>query len=1167
MSQKELEADAEAGDHHISERSEDSDTEQQIEERQPQIDTCNRCKELSVKIKSASLGEAAKMVAVAEKMIHERCNKKFYTMLKNTTAECKARDDFAAVAFDYMQNLQLPFNPVQNLFYLLSLVYRFQELMEFYKDCISAKTATLCRDRKISFSISKFHHFVHEALKPSYFKAGEGGAGAYSENHPLLETKVTHLKQMLHWVDDEHNLFYEDIIKSSKRKASSAFAGIPAIGDNYELIWNSPVDRYRDTRTLANTFLKQILNFKALHMECETGLRLFLEKFATSVAAFENLDINNKTKFIFVYLALSKLDASPNRMFELSRDKKGDLPTYKEIVEFMKSQTFNRVTCLTKPNFAIATGNSSLVKSRQTNSFVVNKIDTTKCVVCSQTSHQVAYRCPKFKSLAPTDRYKISKEKKLCLNCFSTQYQINACKSKERFLVYRIKHHTLLYFNKVADSSNNNSSNVDYLQITPASVEKPQISDTHIDGKLDISLIVCSSTSTHRRNQTILLSTAVVNCIDRLDSIHKIRVLLDSGLQSNFTTVSCCQKLQLPATNIHTSALGVGNVSRPVRDRITNSLPSLPVDTNFTKHLENVDLADKTFSAPSPIDGIVGAYMYSRLLGSARIVETFPSPIALQTTLGFVVMNSVPALPFSQINETQALYAIEPIETFISKFWELQEVLSAPVLSTDDVEYEQIYASNLIHDATGRYTVSLPFRDSPTLLGDSYTTTYSRFRTLENRFRFSPEFRNLYCDAVREQIENGFMSPASQDDMLCLHYFIPHHGVSKPQSTSTPLRKVFDCSARSSREKVLKDILHASPQLQTDIVTILINFRLFPIAVTADLKKIILRHLGIYKGMSVSLIEFADASGQGYQGAVYLRINVQDNFAKVSLVCAMFKVAAIKTVSINRLELYTALLMAKLLRFVVDTYSLRIKIDQNWAFSESTVALNWIHASPNRWNTFVANCPEWLISDNRSWLIRQFTPDNSSRLEETTYSLPVVITNKTENPLYGLILRFSSWPELLNTHNTTYVLRFLKLLPKNDRINATDLERAEFTLSLFKEFILTRTDNLISGESQLRNGNLTYDQQHPILLPKRDHLVNLVIDYTHRNNLHTGPDLVVSILRQKYWILDARSVKELAQKRIERNLNPPKTPHMGGIWEAQNKSTKHNYAKLWATKY
>ncbi|KAF2893627.1 hypothetical protein ILUMI_12543, partial [Ignelater luminosus] len=96
-----------------------------------------------------------------------------------------------------------------------------------------------------------------------------------------------------------------------------------------------------------------------------------------------------------------------------------------------------------------------------------------------------------------------------------------------------------------------------------------------------------------------------------------------------------------------------------VLDRITNDLPSLPVDTNFTKHLENVDLADQTFSVPPPIDGIVGADMYSRLLGSARI---------------------------------GSLYG----------------------------------------------TVSLSFRDRPTLLGDSYTTAYNRFRTLENRLDSPP---------------------------------------------------------------------------------------------------------------------------------------------------------------------------------------------------------------------------------------------------------------------------------------------------------------------------------------------------------------------------------------------------------------------------------------------
>lgn len=87
----------------------------------PQIDTCCQCEEFSLKIKSPSLGEAAKLAAIAEKMVHERRAKKFYTSLKNTVAEVKETDNITAVSFDFMQNLQLPLVPVQDAFYLTQL--------------------------------------------------------------------------------------------------------------------------------------------------------------------------------------------------------------------------------------------------------------------------------------------------------------------------------------------------------------------------------------------------------------------------------------------------------------------------------------------------------------------------------------------------------------------------------------------------------------------------------------------------------------------------------------------------------------------------------------------------------------------------------------------------------------------------------------------------------------------------------------------------------------------------------------------------------------------------------------------------------------------------------------------------------------------------------------
>lgn len=89
----------------------------------PQIDSCPTCEELTVKLKSPHLSEAAKRVAAAEKIVHERKAQKFYRKLKSESdnATANSQKHVLAIAFDYMQNVSLPMIPVQDTFYLRQL--------------------------------------------------------------------------------------------------------------------------------------------------------------------------------------------------------------------------------------------------------------------------------------------------------------------------------------------------------------------------------------------------------------------------------------------------------------------------------------------------------------------------------------------------------------------------------------------------------------------------------------------------------------------------------------------------------------------------------------------------------------------------------------------------------------------------------------------------------------------------------------------------------------------------------------------------------------------------------------------------------------------------------------------------------------------------------------
>ncbi|XP_054722391.1 uncharacterized protein LOC129232176 [Uloborus diversus] len=72
--------------------------------------------------------------------------------------------------------------------------------------------------------------------------------------------------------------------------------------------------------------------------------------------------------------------------------------------------------------------------------------------------------------------------------------------------------------------------------------------------------------------------------------------------------------------------------------------------------------------------------------------------------------------------------------------------------------------------------------------------------------------------------------------------------------------------------------------------------------------------------------------------------------------------------------------------------------------------------------------------------------------------------------------------------------------------------------------IFLDTDGIIKVGGRLKNSSQSPIQKHPILLPKSHHFTNLVIQYFHHISLHSGPQLTLCCIRQKFWIPSGRGV-------------------------------------------
>ena len=86
------------------------------------------------------------------------------------------------------------------------------------------------------------------------------------------------------------------------------------------------------------------------------------------------------------------------------------------------------------------------------------------------------------------------------------------------------------------------------------------------------------------------------------------------------------------------------------------------------------------------------------------------------------------------------------------------------------------------------------------------------------------------------------------------------------------------------------------------------------------------------------------------------------------------------------------------------------------------------------------------------------------------------------------------------------------------------------------------------------------ESKHQIILPKKDHVTNLVAKYYHIISGHSGREYVLNLVRERFWIINASSVirrilsKCLGCRRTQRPLCEKKMANLPAVWITPDKS-------------
>lgn len=360
-----------------------------------------------------------------------------------------------------------------------------------------------------------------------------------------------------------------------------------------------------------------------------------------------------------------------------------------------------------------------------------------------------------------------------------------------------------------------------------------------------------------------------------------------------------------------------------------------------------------------------------------------------------------------------------------------------------------------------------------------------------------------------------------------------------------------------------------------------------------DLRNIeIPRCLGIFTlPQNLSLHVFCDASKLAYATCIFLRSKDQNSIS-CQLVQARTRVSPLKSITIPRLELLACTIGARLAKSVKT--DLRMPDLATFFWSDSNNALYWIKKN-DQWAPFVYNrvqeirkltnpedwhyvpgslnpadlpsrgCsaeylkktrwwegPQWLKESQETWPNDTMEPDFEIINSEKRKT--VVTATNTEMKTIEFFENSNSFKRMVRI--TGWIYRFFRNLKSasSDRnlekqLNVDEIKNAELALLKYvqkkclsneKKSYYTSLHTVIDDYGIIRIRTRISSRKdletfkYPVVLPSDHNVTHSLISDKHEELSHAGTQIVMSVLREQYWIIRCRkTVQRVIKKCIK----------------------------------
>ena len=662
-----------------------------------------------------------------------------------------------------------------------------------------------------------------------------------------------------------HKLNY--LLNVLEGKAHRAVAGLELKEENYDNAIKILKERFGNKQQIISSHMQALLKLQGLPNEKVSQLRLIFDQINAHVRGLETLGVTaERYGSLLIPIIMSRMPSDIT--IHVARKIKEDIWPIDEILDIIKDEISAReysekvrVTDKRQQQHAQTKSTPGTTRTFLTKGGYSNHERCPSCYFCN--GEHLSIECTEVKD--PQKRQEILKKAGRCYRCMRTGHPAKYCNKRCRKCSG--SHHQAICFKGKETST-----------ATPAKSETPSE-----------STLTAKSTG----NVKVMLQTAKAFAFgeDKSKGVM-VNVLLDGGSQRSYVTEELVKKLSLDVNriehlNINTfgtekfkkqkcsvvtvnlelvdsSELAISALSYPV---ICSHISS-DVDVSEFPHLRGLRLADSPIKQGERIDLLIGMNYYHQIV-TGEIVKGKSGPVAVTSKLGWLlsgpynsnsnsssnvmsnlVLDSYPQrLTVSDI-ELQGGSTTKDLElhTAVKDFWKHEAMDVEEIV--ESVASEAVQKSNEfdIQLKDKRYELSLPWRSdfSNECLSDNYQMCLKRLGSLHNRLKQDPELLNEYNSILKEQLMYGIIECVLEDQLISekTHYMC-HHAVVRKDHDTTKVRTVFDGSAKSQPDKLsLNEALELGENYMPSIFDTLLLFRVYPVALTADIEKAFLQ-LGI----------------------------------------------------------------------------------------------------------------------------------------------------------------------------------------------------------------------------------------------------------------------------------------------------------------------------------